>query len=226
MSPPARRIAALAAFAAAAIFITQEICLRLAADPSSADELVRVGVSPINLLRARLMFLLFFFWLTVYTAIYAHTRKHVALLGLIFGVVSCIAELGYRAVELDGLFARWLPAYLAAQGDAARLVGRARLDTFYDLVPAAYRIIGIASPLASLCFGLATFRGRSRLERAVGILFFVNVGRKVVALAAGLLPWLASLNNLLFAIVVIPLYVVIGIWLWRTPPVTAVSATP
>jgi hypothetical protein len=227
VSLAARRVAAVAAFAVAAIFVTQEICLRLGADPSSADELIRVGVQPGNLLRARLMFLLFFGLLTVYAAIFAEKRRHVALLGLVFGAVSCVMELGYRAVELDGVFARWLPAYLAAQGEPARLVARARLDGFYDVVTAVYRVIGVASPLASLCFGLATIRGATRLERAVGVLFFANLARQSLRwVVVPLFPAAAGVNAAVFAFVVVPLYVVVGAWLWRTPaePRAAVTA--
>src|SRR6266542_3732225 len=188
MSPRARRIAAVAAFAVAAIFVTQEICLLLAVDPSSADELIKSGVQPLNLLRARLMFYVFFLVLTVQAALFARTRSFPALLGLVVGSIGCTMELSYRALELEGLFARWLPAYLQAHDDAARQLAHARLDAFYDLVMVAYRVIGVTAPMTSLCFALATFRGATRLERTLGILFFVNCARQSLPFVVPLLP--------------------------------------
>jgi hypothetical protein len=219
MSSAARRTAALAAFAAAAIFVTQEVCLLLAADPGSVDDLIRGGVHPVNLLRARLMFVQFFLVLTVYAAIVARTRRPVALLGLVFGLISCTLELGYRAVELEGVFARWLPAYLQAPNDAARLLARLRLDSFYDVVAAAYLVIGVAAPLTALCFGLATVGGATRLERAVGILYFANLARHSLRwLFVPLWPSLSGVSSAIFPFLVVPLYVCVGVWLWRTPP--------
>lgn len=204
-------VGAAASTAVAAIFIVQEICLSLAVDPSSADELVRVGVQPVNLLRARLMFVLFFLQFIAYAALYLRRRSFASLLGLIFGAVAGLFEIGYRAVELEALFKHWLPALWHAQSTAEILLARTRIENFYVLVAVAYRVIGTAGPLSYLCFGVETVRGADTLERVVGALFLANCVRL-------LLPWmgLAWINEFLFIALMAPLYLAIGAWLWRS----------
>jgi hypothetical protein len=223
MSPA--RLVAVAAFAVAAIFATQEVCLLLAVDPSSTDELVGAGVQPLNLLRARLMFYIFFLIIIVQAALFSRTRSFPALLGLIAGSIGCTVELAYRALELDGAFARWLPALLHAPDASARAIAHARLDTFYDLVIGAYRIIGVTAPATSLAFALANWGRPSRLQRLLAIFFLVNGARQSISFFVPLLPALSGLSGTLFIFTVLPVYVTAGLWMWREPALSPLQPT-
>jgi hypothetical protein len=224
LSSRALRLVAVAAFAVAIIFFAQEVLLRLADDPSSVEELVKAGAQPANVWRARIMFAQFFLLLTVYAGIAAVTRRPLAWLGLGFGLISCILELAYRAVELVLVFPRWLPAYVHAGDDLARAIARARLELFYDGVDAVYFVLRYAGPLTALGFGLTLVGGSGRLRRAAGVAWLLNAARGLLRLFAPLWPGLLAVNGAVFLYIVPPIYLVVGAWLWRDAATRAPTA--
>jgi hypothetical protein len=215
LSSRGRRLVAVAAFMVALNFLAQELLLRFADDPSSVDELIKAGVQPANLWRARIMFAQFFFILTVYAGIAAVTRRPLAGLSLVFGLISCLLELAYRAVELVLVFPRWLPAYLHATDAVARQLAQARLELFYDAVAAVYFVLRYAGPVTAVGFGLTLLGGAGRRRRVAGVAWLVNGARGLLRWLAPLWPGVLAVNNVVFTYVVVPLYVAVGVWLWH-----------
>src|SRR5262249_5443464 len=120
------RVAGACSVAVAAIFLFQELVLRLSPGPSSVDESLSAPLAPVERLRMGLMFVLFFLSLVTYAGISFRAGNDPAKLGLVLATIACVAELGYRSVEMQAL-PQWADAYRQAEDALSRAVLRSRV---------------------------------------------------------------------------------------------------
>jgi hypothetical protein len=67
--------------------------------------------------------------------------------------------------------------------------------------------------LTSVCFGLALMPAKG-LQRTVALLFTANAARLALNYPRPFFPFLAPILDWIFILVLAPLYVCIGVWLW------------
>jgi hypothetical protein len=208
------RVAGACAFVVVAIFLFQEVVLRVAPGPATTDEWLAIPISAIERVRMALMFSLFFFSLTTYAGVAFRLDDPAARTGLFFGTIGSIIELAYRAVEMRAL-PQWADAYRQAQDPALRAILRARVDTFHDVTASLYIVIRGTALCTNLFFAGALRRSEG-LERAIQLLFLANAARLgmnyLKPLASGLEPVL----DWMFILVLAPLYGSLGVWLRRS----------
>jgi hypothetical protein len=197
----------------ATIFVFQEVALRLAPGPGTTDEWLAGPLSLVEEVRMALMFALFFFSLAVYAGLTFRIGGEPARAGLLFAVIACVIELAYRAVEMRAV-PDWAEAYRRTQDPAVRALLRARIDAFQDVTLALYSVIRGAALCASACFAAALWRAKG-LERVVGLLFLANATRLWLHGSKGVVPMLGPALDAMFILVLAPLYICLGIWLWR-----------
>ena len=159
-----------------------------------------------------LMFVLFFLSLAAYAGVAFRAANDAAKMALLFATVACATELGYRAVEM-GAVPQWAEAYRQAEDTLVRATLRSRVETFQDVTTALYSVIrgaailderllrrGPPSRAGLAAHGRAPLHGQRRANRA--------------QLPATLFPFLAPVLDWVFILVLAPLYVCIGVWLW------------
>lgn len=212
-SPWFYRVAGGCAFTVAAIFVFQEVALRIAPGPDTTDEWLAGPLSAIEEVRMALMFALFFFSLAAYAGLTFRVGGEPARAGLFFGTIACVVELTYRAVEMHAV-PGWAEAYRQTQDPALRALLRARIDVFQDVTLSLYSVIRGAALAANACFAAALFRARG-LERAVGLFFLANAARLWLHYSKPMVPALAPVLDVMFIVVLAPLYATLGVWLCR-----------
>jgi hypothetical protein len=212
------RVAGACAVAVAAIFLFQELVLRLSPGPATVDEWLASPLAGVERLRMSLMFVLFFLSLVAYAGIAFRVPNDAAKMGLVFAAIGCIIELGYRAVEM-GAVPQWAEAYRQAEDTLARAVLRSRVETFQDVTMSLYSVIRGTAILTSVCFGLALLPAKG-LQRTVALLFTANAARLALNYPRPFFPFLAPILDWIFILVLAPLYVCIGVWLWSPTEVS------
>jgi hypothetical protein len=208
------RLAGACALVGAAIFVFQEIVLRLWPGPSSVDGWLAAPLTPIEKVRMWLMFALFFLLLGAYTALTIRVGNDWARMGMVFVAVGYLVELAYRAVELHAV-PGWADSYRQLHDETARHTLRARIEAFSDITTALYLVIRAGAIFANLCFATALWRGTG-LTRALSLLFLGNAIRLSIGYLRPSLPAIAPVLDWIFILMVTPLYTSLGIWLWRS----------
>jgi len=208
------RLASICAFVVVAIFLFQEVVLRVAPSPSTTDEWLATPLSAIERVRMALMFSLFFFSLTTYAGVAFRLGDAAARLGLVFATIACVIELAYRAVEMRAVPA-WAEAYRQAQDPALRDILRARVDAFQDVTASLYGVIRGAAFCTNLSFA-AALRKSEGLARGIQLLFLVNAVRLSINYVKPLAPGLEPILDWMFILILAPLYACLGVWLWRS----------
>jgi hypothetical protein len=209
------RMAGACAVAVAAIFLFQELVLRLSPGPSTLDEWLAAPLAPVEKLRMALMFVLFFLSLVTYAGVSFRAGNDASKLALVFATIGCMVELGYRAVEMQAV-PQWAEAYRQAEDALLRAELRSRVETFLDVTASIYAVIRGAAILTSVCFGIALLPAKG-LQRAVAFLFTANAARLAMGYPRPFVPALAPILDWMFILVLAPLYVCIGVWLWNPP---------
>jgi hypothetical protein len=207
------RVAGACAVVVAAIFSFQELVLRLSPGPSTLDDWLSAPLSPLERLRMALMFVLFFLALLAHAGVALRAGNDAAKVAFVFAAIACTIELGYRAVEMQAL-PRWADAYRQAEDALLRAELRSRVETFLDVTTSIYAVIRGAAILTSVCFGLALLPAKG-LQRTVALLFTANAARLALNYPRPFVPALAPVLDGMFIVVLAPLYVCIGVWLWN-----------
>jgi hypothetical protein len=222
------RVAAVGSFIVVAIFLFQEVALRLAPGPSTTEEWLAASLTTIERLRMAFMFSLFFFSLLTYAGVASRAGNDAARAGLVFATITCAIELAYRAVEMHAV-PQWAEAYRQAQDSIVRGDLRARVEAFQDVTTALYKVIRGTALLTSACFGVALWGG-SGLQRGTALLFLANAARLAMNYARPLSPALSPILDWVFIAVLAPLYTCLGAWLWsstaRSPTIHAKNESP
>ena len=213
------RVAGACAVAVAAIFLFQELVLRLSPGPSTVDEWLAEPLASVERLRMALMFVLFFLSLVAYAGIAFRAGNDASKVALLFATIACVIELGYRAVEMQAV-PQWADAYRQAEDMVVRAALRSRVETFQDVTASLYAVIRGAAILTSVCFGVALLPSTG-LQRTVALLFTANAARLALNYPRPFVPVLAPILDVVFILVLAPLYVCIGVWLWS--PVESVT---
>jgi hypothetical protein len=208
------RVAGACAFIVVAIFLFQEVVLRVAPGPATTDEWLARSVPAIERVRMALMFSLFFFSLTTYAGVAFRLDDPAARAALFFGTIASVIELAYRAVEMRAL-PQWAEAYRQAQDPAWKAILRARIDTFQDVIASLYIVIRGGALCTNLLFA-AALRRRDGLERAIHLLFLANAARLGMNYLKPLAPGLEPILDWMFILVLAPLYGCLGVWLRRS----------
>jgi hypothetical protein len=217
------RVAGACAVAVAAIFLFQELVLRLSPGPSTVDEWLASPLAPVERLRMALMFVLFFLSLVTFAGITYRAGSDASKLALVFATIGCIVELGYRAVEMQAL-PQWADAYRQAEDSLLRAELRSRVESFLDVTTSIYAVIRGAAILTSICYAIALLRAKG-LQRTVAFLFTANAARLAMNYPRPFVPALAPVLDWMFILVLAPLYVCIGVWLWNPSEFVTVART-
>jgi uncharacterized RDD family membrane protein YckC len=216
------RVAGACAVAVAAIFLFQELVLRLSPGPSTADEWLAAPLASVEKLRMALMFVLFFLSLVAYAGVSFRAGNEASRVALVFAAIGCAVELGYRAVEMQAL-PQWAEGYRLAEDTAVRAIFRSRVESFLDVTSSLYSVIRGTAILTSVCFGIALLPAKG-LQRTVALLFTANAARLALNYPRPFVPALAPILDWVFILVLAPLYVCIGVWLWSpTEPVVVLT---
>src|SRR5262249_29837822 len=146
-----------------------------------------------------------------------------AKLALVFATIGCIVELGYRSVEMQAL-PQWADAYRQAEDSLLRAELRSRVESFLDVTTSIYAVIRGAAILTSISYAIALLRAKGP-HRVFAFLFVANAARLAMNYPRPFVPALAPLLDWMFILVLAPLYVCIGVWLWNPPEFVTVAKT-
>jgi hypothetical protein len=217
------RVAGACAVVVAGIFVFQELVLRLSPGPSTVDEWLAAPLASIEKLRMALMFVLFFLSLVSFAGLAFRANRDAAKVALIFATIGCAMELAYRAVEMQAV-PQWAEAYRQASDALVRAELRSRVEVFQDMTASIYAVIRGAAILTSVSFAVALLPAKG-LKRAVALLFTANAARLALSYPRPFVPALGSVLDWVFILVLAPLYVCIGVWLWNPPESDAMRRT-
>lgn len=212
-------MAAVCAFLVAAVMLAQEWLLTQIPAGTTFDQKVAIQVSPLNMVRAWAVFLSMFCVIVAYWGVAARKLPNAprrAGLGFAFCFLFGVLELSYRSIDLFAVNGRWIPRYLEEADPATRAMLRGQIEAFGDVIVALYAVLLAAHMIGSIAYGAATWGGKG-LEKWLGVLFAINAGRLALRLLEGYggQAWLRGTNRTIYAPIVVALFAVVGVWLWK-----------
>jgi len=213
------RVAAVCSLVFAAVMLLQEWLFRLIPTATTREHAFAIEISPINRAHAWTVFLSFFCVVVAYSAIAAKRfERSPALSGLggVFCFLFTLVELLYRSIELFAVNGRWIPKYLGETDVETKALLGAQIGAFGDIVFALYFVLLSAHLIGSVAYSMVTWSGKG-MERLVSILFAINGSRLLLRLIGGYAgqAWLEGINRAIYSPIVVILFVVVGVWLWR-----------
>lgn len=221
LDPRFCRAGAIASLLAAVAVLVAQFGLAGYPSPGAPEEVAELYADP--LFRAQRWTLLLQVVL-MFGALWACTLRAyrlsptLVLTGFLFFLLWQVLELVPRSIDLFALSYGWAPEYLASRdpGERAGILEAMRRTG------AALGALGhprrAAWALGHLAFGAALWRGPG-LARAVGLLFLLNALRLGLRLAGDASGWswpgAVSGGTVGFVATIVPLFVLLGWWLWR-----------
>lgn len=213
------RTASVCALVYALVTIVSAWLMSQIPEPATFDETIALRDNTFNLLRSWATFLSFFFVIVAFWGVAVMKLKssfELAILGFTFCLIFALIEMLYRSVELLAVNGGWAARYVSETDEVVRTALRVNISAFGDITFALYFVILAAFMIGSFCYSLATWKGVG-LEKLVSIVFLLNTVRLLLRLMQmyGTQSWLAGLNSLIYAPIVVSLFIAIGVWLWR-----------
>lgn len=217
-----RAAAVLAILAALGVLVAQ-LGLTGYAAPRAAEETVLLYVDPIFRAQAWVVLVqVFVMFLVLWATTVKAWRMAPAFVftAFLFVLLWQVLEILPRSIELFALSYGWAPDYLASEDPTRR-------SSLLEMMRGTGTVVGALGSsrrtlwmLAHLTFGVTLWRG-PRLTRAIGFLFLLNAVRLLLRLTGEATGWSwpGTLSGGLagFVVTIVPLFVLIGWWLWREP---------
>lgn len=213
------KAASIGAFVYAAAMLLQEILLTYAPYPTTLDAQMIMRVGTLDKFRGGAILLAFIFVILAFlgvTLTKISIKPARSITGFVFCLIFVIVELCYRAVEIFTVNRKWVVAYFNESNDAIKQALLNKVTTFEDVTTGLYFIIITTHFIGSTLYGCITWKSRG-LEKVVSILFFLNSIRLFIRLIGeyGNNPFFNGISDYIYAPIVISLYGILGLWLWR-----------
>lgn len=212
------RITAICAVLASLGIIIAQFFLTGYPRPTSVDEVIGVYANPVYVGQSWTILIQVFF---MFMALWGVTIKMykvsppLILTGFLFFIFWQIFELIPRSIDLFAVSNTLAPQYLEAGAELKEsILNQIRtLSKMNDSIAEVRRVMWV---LGHLMFGLAFWR-LGTLEKVMSIFFLGNALRLVAGMIGRSIgpSFLAGGGSMLFVIFMLPLFLLIGYWLWE-----------
>lgn len=217
------RLTGAASVLAAVAVVVAQLALTGYPSPTTPEESVRLYTNPIFRAQGWVIFAqVFLMFLALWgCTLKAYPRAPALILtGFLFFIFWQLLEILPRSVEMSAMSYVWAPEFLDTQDPQARegvVSAMRQTGTVLAGIGMGRRIVWA---LGHLMFGLAFWNG-TRIMRLMGLFFLLNFLRLSIRMAGEATgwSWLSGLagGTLGFVIAVVPLFALMGWWLWREP---------
>ena len=138
--------------------------------------------------------------------------------GFLFFLIWELLELVPRSINLFAASYVWAPQYLAAVDESTRSIWEIGFRMFDDVSGAIRETRRVVIILAYLLFGLAIWRIGGWV-RAISALYLLNSLRLTLGVIGGWSgsTWVSGGGTAAFLLLMVPMFILIGVWLWREP---------